>query len=780
MIAIGAKTAVVLALLLLAWLAAAVAATVFGLKRLRAAAADQREARRLQALLGASPALPVTVAANGRLRGDPRIAERLALGALPQSIDELVLGVDDEDGAALVRAVESAQRTGDRITVPLRVRSSHLVLTAIGGPAPDEPGAALFWLFDMSESQREIARLGGEVGALGGTLDALTALIEAAPIPMWHRGPDLRLSLVNGAYVRAVEGESAADVIARGLELVEGQGAGSPIASAAAARDEGEMSIRTVPATVGGERRMLRVVDVPLGPSGIAGYALDIEELEEARADLSRFASAQREMLDRLSAGVAQFGADRGLVFWNRPFLRLFAIKPEWLGDRPEFERVLDRMRETGRVPESRDFPAWRAERRGWFQATDAIEENWMLPGGMHLRVVAQPLPDGGLLVIFEDRTEQVQLESARDTLLRVRTATFNNLFEAIGVFAADGRLHLWNNRFAEVWGISEEELTQHPRVDQLVSAVAKRLTNPARANLIRELVRLATVERQQRSGRVALTNGRHYEFAAVPLPDGNALFTMLDITDSRRIEAALRERTEALEEGDRVKTAFMANMSYELRTPLTSIGGFAEMLEAGYAGALSDTGRDYVGAILQSVGRLGGLIDDVLDLTQSEAGALPLAAEQVDLARLTRDAADDVQDRANDAGIDLVQSIDASIGSVTGDPRRLRQALDHVLGNAVDHTPAGGRVLVHAEGDAEAARITVSDDGQGISAREQARVFDRFHSVALGTRPRDGALGLGLPLTRQFVEAHGGRVTLQSEPGQGTTVTITLPRKGV
>ena len=203
------------------------------------------------------------------------------------------------------------------------------------------------------------------------------------------------------------------------------------------------------------------------------------------------------------------------------------------------------------------------------------------------MRVVAQPLPDGGLLTIFEDRTEQIQLASARDTLLRVRTATFDNLFEAVGVFASDGRLNLWNNRFKELWGLEEEQLAGHPRVDALTPLLAPKLKRASHAGLVRELVRSATVERKQRTGRVSLIDGREFEFAAVPLPDGNALFTMLDISDSRKVEAALRDRNEALEEADRLKTAFVSNMSYELRTPLTSIGGFAEMLAEGYGGAL-------------------------------------------------------------------------------------------------------------------------------------------------------------------------------------------------
>jgi signal transduction histidine kinase len=535
-----------------------------------------------------------------------------------------------------------------------------------------------------------------------------------------------------------------------------------------------------MPATVFGERRMLRVVDVALGPSGVAGYAVDVEELEEARADLARFGEAQRDLLDRLSAGVAQFGPDRALVFSNQPFSRIFGLSADFLADRPEFDRVLERMREAGRLPESRDFPRWKDERRRWFRAgeDEAIEETWLLPAGTHLRVVPQPLPDGSLLLIFEDRTEQLKLESARDTLLRVRTATFNNLFEAIGVFASDGRLQLWNDRFGDVWGLSEEELARHPRIDALVGSVAKRLVNPSRAGLIRELVRIATVERQQRSGRVMLSDGRHFEFAAVPLPDGNALFTMIDITDSRRIEQALRERNEALEEGDRVKTAFVASMSYELRTPLTSIGGFAEMLAAGYAGPLSEAQGDYVQSIMSAVKRLSLLIDDVLDLTQTGAGGLPLAEEAIDLDVLVRGAVEQQAEAAQARDIALVATLGDGLGRITGDARRLGQAIDHVLRNAVAYTQPGGRVTVEGGGDAAEVHLVIADNGPGIPPRERARVFDRFHRTSLAvTDGRETSLGLGLPLSRQFVEAHGGTVELQSELGGGTRVTISLPR---
>ncbi len=777
-ITLSQTTAVLAAALAALWLIVAVTATIIGLRRRNAAVAILKEARRLAVLMDGGPALVVRVHRDGSIEADARVADWLGLAATPDRLAALSgegEGLVPQDHAALVAKVTATQRSAAAFSLPVRAIGSSRVLMARGVPG-EAAGDITLWLFDTTESEREIVRLRDEAARLAQALEGLSALIEAAPFPMWHRGPDLRLALVNSAYVAAVEGSSAADVVARGLELTEGKGGRGPLAVAAVVRESGRISTRTTPATIGGTRRTIRIVDVPIGEAGVAGYAIDVEELEEARADLGRFARAQREMLDLLSAGVAQFGPDRSLVFSNQPFARLFALRPEWLADRPEFDRVLERMREGGRLPESRDFPAWKAERRRWFNAvTDSIEENWLLPGGAHLRVLIQPLPDGGLLLVFEDRTEQVQLASARDTLLRVRTATFDNLFEAVGVFAADGRLQLWNNRFRDAWGLSERELAAHPRVDALVEAAAQRLANPSRASLIRELVRIATTERQQRSGRVGFIDGRDFDFAAVPLPDGNALFTMIDITDSRRIERALRDRNDALEETDRLKSAFVANMSYELRTPLTSIGGFAEMLAKGYAGPLGDTARDYVSAILEAVGRLGGLIDDVLDLSQVDANSPPISRQPVDLMALTRTAAAAFADSAQARGLSLAVQIDPSVGTVLGDHKRLRQAVDHLLKNAVAYTPSGGRVLLHAEGDAEAAEIVVSDDGPGISEGDREKIFARFER--LGPRPSDGAAGIGLPLTRQFIEAHGGTLTLLSEPGEGTALIIRLPR---
>jgi len=295
--------------------------------------------------------------------------------------------------------------------------------------------------------------------------------------------------------------------------------------------------------------------------------------------------------------------------------------------------------------------------------------------------------------------------------------------------------------------------------------------------------VRVATVDRQHRSGRISLIDGRHFEFAAVPLPDGNALFTLLDITASRGIEEALRDRNEALEEANRLKNAFVSSMSYELRVPLTSIAGFAEMLAGGYAGELSETARDYVGAIVTAVGRLSSLMGDVLDLTQSEAGTLPMAMEPLEVAEFVRGAVELVREPARSAGLTLAANLAPDSGTVSADRRRLNQALDHLLRNAITYTPAGGRVLVRSRVVEGMAEIVVSDNGPGIPPRQRERIFDRFRRSSIGQTDETPAeeqteegSGFGLPLARQFVEAHDGSLDLLSDVGRGTSVIIRLP----
>lgn len=778
---LSATGLIVVALVMAAWMGVAVWVLLTGSAMRRTATGATRQLKRITRLLEGAPALPLLVRADGRLEGPERLAKWMGRAKLPGFLHELAggdTGISEADLEELSRAIKTTQRSGQPFQTAVRIKGTDTTLRVEGclaDPQTVAAGAALLWIFDATDSEHRIRSLVDEAGEARRAFSALSGLIEAAPMPMWFRGPDLALLLVNTAYVRAVGGTDADQVVQDQVELVEPVDGVPATALAARAQEQGKPHKRAVMTTVAGTRRAMEIVDLPLGEQGIAGYAIDIQDLQGARQEIARFRDSQRDLLDNLSAGVAQFDADRGLIFCNQPFQRLFALKPQWVQIGQEFDRVLDRMRETNHIPEVRDFPEWRDERRGWFRLAQAHQENWLLPNGTHLRTIAQPTPDNGLLLIFEDRTEQVQLASARDTLLRARTATFNNLYEALAVFSSDGRLNLWNSRFGEIWDVDEETLAEHPRADELLKVLAPRLRRPAQISSLREVIRAATLDRQQRAGQIEMKTGTIHNFVGIPLPDGNALFTMIDVTDSKRMELALRERNEALVEADAIKTRFLANMSYEFRTPLTSIGGFAELLDSGIAGDLSDQAKDYVKAILTSVERLSNQIGNVLDLSQSEAGTLPLQFKPVAVSAMAKELIAQMQPLAADRKISLELQIPSDPGEIEADPSRLRQALAAVLDNALRYTQEGGRVLFHIDRNRKKARFIVSDNGPGLDAKAQAMALDGvLHHGGKGGKTGRRS-GLGLPLARRLVEAHGGRLDLVSEPDQGTMVTVEI-----
>jgi signal transduction histidine kinase len=776
---------VLLGMLLAAWTLAAGWAIVAARVRQRHAETVQRSARRLARMIDEAPALPLLVRADGRIEAPQRLANWLGLDNVPQFLTELDAqdkGLTAEQLAELNQAVRRTQKTAAPFRMVATPRGSKRSLALRGhlaDPQISPGGAALVWVFDFSDSESELVKLRAEAARARADFAALVSLIEAAPMPMWFRGPDGHLRLVNSAYVTAVAGKSAESVVEAGTELVESVD-GLSAAQVALQAAQHKLPIeRMVTVTISGQRRALRVSDLPLNDEGIAGYAVDVEDMEELGREFKAFREAQLSMLDQLSAGVAQFDAKRQLTFANQHFHRIFALTPAVTLNQPPFERLLDAAHDAGRVPAARDFQAWRREKAEWFAASEAQEEAWPLADGTHLRIVAQPMPDGGLVLVAEDRTEQLRLSAVRDTLLRTRTATFDSLFESIAVFAPDGRMQLWNRRFAADWGLDSDFLDTHPHTEELLKRIAARLKRPPQAKGVGNVVRAATLDRKQTGGRVHLADGRTLEFAGVPLPDGNGLLTVLDITDSQKAEEALRERNAALVEADAVKTRFLATMSYEFRTPLTSIGGFAELLQAGLGGELSDTGKEYVTAILASVERLGEQIENVLDLSQSEAGVLPVVRESIELMPFVTRLVEERAARIREVGLTLDLHGDKGAGRIAGDPRRLGRAIGHLLDNAITAAPQGGHILVelsrHRIKGGERARIVISDNGPGMDAGTLARALGGMKVSADG-KAIERRQGLGLPLARQLIEAHDGTLELVSEPGQGTAAIVDLP----
>jgi signal transduction histidine kinase len=261
----------------------------------------------------------------------------------------------------------------------------------------------------------------------------------------------------------------------------------------------------------------------------------------------------------------------------------------------------------------------------------------------------------------------------------------------------------------------------------------------------------------------------------AQPLPDGATLLTFSDVTASVNVERALTDRNDALERASRLRDDFVHHVSYELRSPLTNIIGFTQLLGDETVGALNPRQREYAGHIMRSSAALLAILNDILDLASIDTGSLELVPEIVDIRSTIEAAMRGLEDRLAESSLRVVISAPEDIGSFVADGKRVRQILFNLLSNAVGFSAPGQTITVRARKSENEVILEVQDEGRGIPPEVRARVFERFESHTLGTRHR--GVGLGLSIVRSFVELHGGRVELMSAPGSGTTVTCIFPR---
>jgi len=722
------------------------------------------EIERLKTLLLAQPQVLVAWAAGSdepEIFGDTGI---VVAGAVPEKV--LAFGAWLEPAAAqrMQEAVETLRNDGRGFVMTLTSKTGR-PLEAEGRAVT---GRAVLRLRDVSGIESELMDLAARHDRLMGDVETMRALLDSMPAPVWARDHDGRLIFVNAAYARAVEAEDSADAVTRELELLDR----AARASIASARAGGAPYSERLPAIVAGARRIFDVVDAPSG-AGSAGMAVDATEVETMRAELARMIEAHRRVLDQLATGVAIFNVDRKLIFYNTAFRSLFELDAGLLDQTPTDSAVLDTLRTARKLPEEQDFRLWKQQLYEAYRAVEPKEHMWHLPDGRTLRVVTAPNPEGGVTYLYDDVTERLDMDRRYAAMIKVQSETLDHLAEAVAVFGSDGRVRLHNPAFQRMWKLAPEALDAHPHVEALTAwAQAMHDDNAVWRNLRAAVT--AIDNREPIVARIERRDGMMIDMTTMPLPDGATLVTFQDVSDTVNVERALIEKNEALETADAIKIDFVHHVSYELRSPLTNIIGFANLLGDPTFGPLTDKQHEYLGYITTSTNALLALINNILDLATIDAGAMSLNLSDVDIRASMEQAAVGVQDRLVKDGIALDIRAAPAIGSFSADERRLRQILFNLLSNAVGFSPAGATVAFSAERRPDAVVFTVIDHGPGIPPEAKDKVFEWFETDSMGSGHR--GTGLGLSLVRSFVELHGGTVVIDSTLGQGTTVTCVFP----
>ena len=595
-------------------------------------------------------------------------------------------------------------------------------------------------------------------------------LADLAPVPAWMTDAGGGLIWANKAWLDEVK---AADIeTARKNRLSFDRGADVLMADAArlGVRQEGFRW------TAGdGRRRAWRVVAEPVAEDaggGAAAFAIDVTDAEETRDTLRRHVEGHDETLNHLADAVAIFGPSKRLAYHNTAFQQLFGLEAAWLDERPTHGELLDRLRQRRQIPETMDYAAWKARELDFYGAAQASpDDSWSLPDGRTLRVVRQPHPLGGVLLLFSDITGELELRSRYNAQLQVQTATLDKLNDAVAVFGSDGRLRLHNEAFERFWALSAERLAEAGDFDA-IAELAKPVL-PDAALWLGLKARVADPDPESRvaiSGEGRMADGRIAAWQTRPLPDGATLVAFSDITAQRELETALRAKDAALTESQALKREFVGSVSYELRTPLTTIVGYSELLEM--QPDLPERSRQHAGAIRVAASQLARSIDDVLDMAQIDAGEMELTLGDVRVCDLLADCGERVRPRVEGRGAALTIACPDDLKLIRADAARISQALDHLLDNAARSVGEGGAVTLTAEATTSEVRLRVSDSGRGIPYHLQAHVFDRF------VRRERGGPGVGLALVKALVELHGGWAEVESEPGVGASFILHLPHE--
>ena len=619
------------------------------------------------------------------------------------------------------------------------------------------------------EVAQHVARLEAENTRLKSEARRYANIINSSLNPIWQRDADLNIVYCNLAFTEVAE-ETAESVIAIGdMELYRGHRS-----LAQKAMETGQEQYERRHIIVGGERRLYMIRELPMKGEGVIGYATHIGELEQAQEEIQRHVSALRDLLESSTSAMAIYGRDTKLKFYNFAFVSLWKMDESWLDTEPTYGDVLEVMREKRKLPEQANFKAFKQTQLKLFTTLiEPQEEFFYLPDGRTLRVIAIPHALGGILFAYEDVTDRLALERSYNTLIAVQRETLDNLHEGIAVFAETGRLTLTNPIFRQLWKLEPEFAVSEPHIREVFARCKEYFKTDDWPGYLDSLV-ARFQQRRHLSLRFERADGTVLDCSAVPLPDGATLLSFIDVTDSTLVERSLRDRTQALETADRMKTEFLANMSYELRSPLTSISGFSEMLSREYAGPLNESQKDYVGGIYQSAQHLGALIGDIIDLATIEAGFLKLEVKPFDI----REAIDNVlallgaRLKLQDVALSVI--IDPAITTLDADETRVKQILINLLANAVRVTKSKGRIEVRLDYTANGEmQMTVRDDGPGLDAARRDKLFDPFFR---GTHAPGTESVLSLSLVKRFMELHGGRILVESEPGNGTAITCIFP----
>jgi PAS domain S-box-containing protein len=542
---------------------------------------------------------------------------------------------------------------------------------------------------------------------------------------------------------------------------------------------------------------MFGAVLVSYQRSGYASFVVAIAAKLRNERLAGELAATQARLLDAIentSEGFALYDSDTRLVLCNDNYRRFFDLPPELVVPGTSAEDVA--LASLPATPTG----AGRAVLEAWIGRPASAVDDWVeervariregsgqhfeqrLSNGGWIRSCYRRTHDGGTVVQHVD----ISALKLREMALQRAEAEYRSLFDntVVGVYRTlpDGTLIRANRALAELHGYSDEAglLAASANVGGWYLDDGRREEFIGRLRRDGRITEFVSEAKRRRDGESIWISENAW---VVTASNGAPVYyegTVLEVTGRKLAEEALA-RARAAEEASRLKSEFLANMSHELRTPLNAVIGFSEAMLAGLGGALEDRARGYVQDINRSGQHLLQHINDILDISKIEAGALDLEEEAIDLGELAANCERFIGPRGRENGVTIRNAVPRDLPRIRADERRLRQIFLNLLSNAVKFTPAGGTVTIEAALNQEGAlELAVRDTGIGMRPEDIPLALEVFRQVDGALNRRFEGTGLGLPLVRTLAALHGGALRIESAPGAGTRAIVTLPAERI
>jgi signal transduction histidine kinase/CxxC motif-containing protein len=700
---------------------------------------------------------------------------------LISSLDELSIFIDNETIEKINHTIDISQKTRRIETIPLvqinhtSSRQEYFRCEIYTIYSQRIPVSVIVTFVNITNEHSKILSLKNERNIANSKISLMSNILDHIPLAVWVRNQSLDIIYFNKYYTQLViQPNKMLDATSLEIDKLAKNLAKLVFETKKTRKDERYI-------ISGGKRHLYQFIDTYANERDeVVSIAFDITAKDLIKHELQRSIEAQSDLLESTSNACAIFGPDRKLRFFNQAYVNLWELESKWLEEGPLYEHILDKLLSLRKIPEQANFTKFKKDQINLFtNLTETHNDFFYLPDGRSIRVIVIPHAFGGLLFSYEDMTDRLALESSYNTLIHVQKATLDNLHEGICVFGENGRLKLINPVFTKMWKLGKDYLDTNPHIIELIDTSGYLFNNLESLNIHKAKLVSVLTRRTSAHERIERSDGSVISRIIVPLPDGATLVSDLDMTDSIVVERSLREKNNALQDADRIKSEFFANVSYELRSPLTSIIGLSEVLVRNYFGDLNIKQTEYLKDIMNAAKQLMDLINDIIDLTFVDAGYIELNIKEFNINNSVQSVMPLIKERLRSMQIDCNVTCPASIGTMVGDENRIKQVIFKLLSNSIAHSNYGGKIEVYLRGTEDSIYLSVTDNGKGISADDQPYIFDKFYKIKdvqkNSVNPNNG---LGLSIVKTFVELHGGELHFESVKNLGSKFECRFPRK--